>query len=117
MASSPEYETLKQCTSHLETAVKRMDNDLVHFLHREGFINDDILDIVLNPVAFVTSMQKASKVISCIKDRVKVDPHNYHLLVNGLKQGGYYYNPIVKTLEDVYLKQASLTQQSKHCVF
>ena len=104
-SDSPELRTLKECTPQLETAMKRLDRGLVHFLNQKHFIKDDVADMVLNPRSMLTEADKAWELVRWTKNRVKEDPPSYHVLLERLKQSGNLYKPIVKILETEYAKQ------------
>ena len=104
-APSPELRTLKVCTPQLETALTGLDRELVHFLNHNNFITDDVMDKVRNPVTMLTEADKAWKLVERIKNRVKLDPPSYHVLLGRLKQSGNLYKPIVKILEAEYARQ------------
>jgi hypothetical protein len=108
MSDSPEFRTLKECTSQLETALKRIDGDLVHFLNRKAFIDDDVEDRALDPVTLLTEAQKARDLVKGIKQLVKMDPPSYHVLLGRLKEGGKYYEPIVRILEKQFAIESEL---------
>ena len=109
-SDSPELRTLKVCTFQLKAALKRLDRELVHFLNQEGFINADDVEEVLSPrsiltespQSILTEADNACELVKWIKNRVKLDPPSYHVLLGGLKRSGY---AIVKILEAEYAKQ------------
>ena len=102
MSVSPELATVKNCTSQLETILKRCDRNIVHFLHNEGFIGADTYDEVLDPQSILTRAQRAGKVVNGIVTRIELDPPSFRLLVNCFKEGGKLYQPIVRILETEY---------------
>lgn len=69
MSDSPELETVKNCTSHLETALKVLDRELVHFLRDEGFTSDDAHDDLLNPHSTLTEAERAGELVKWIKNK------------------------------------------------
>lgn len=105
MNDSIELNILKKYTTKLETALRSVESNLVHFLHREGFLPDSIPDEILKPKSLWTDDQKAGELVKWIKHRVKQHPPSYHKLVAELKECGEHYHPIQKLLEDEYSKQ------------
>ena len=91
--------TVELCTIQLETALLGLERDLVHFLFQNGFISDDVRDKVLNPVSVLSEAEKAGEVVRWIKNRIKQDPTNYHVLMGKLQQCGKRYQPIINRLE------------------
>jgi hypothetical protein len=106
--NSPEFTTLRTCTSHLRTVLKVLDKDLVHFLYQKDFITQDVYVYILNPLTLLTDYQKAEELSRWIINRVKQDPPSYHVLLGMLKQSGKVYEPIVRILEADFAKQASV---------
>jgi hypothetical protein len=104
---SPEFRTLRVCTAQLETALKGLDRNLIHFLNREGFIKDEVHDHILNPVTMLRDDQKAWELAKWIIHRVKQHPPSYHVFLGRLKLSGKVYEPIVGILEAEFAKQAS----------
>ena len=104
---SSELRTLQECTPQLETALEGLDRRFVHFLQMEGFIRDDIADEIQNPKTSLTEAQKAREIVKWIKNRVRLDPPSYHVLLYGLNHSGHTYQPIVWILKTKYamLKQ------------
>lgn len=114
MNDTAELMSVKNCIQKLETALKGVDRDLVHFLNQEGFLTGDVHDEILKPVSMLTEVQKAGELVSFIKNRVGQDAKSYHTLVAWLKEHRHY-QPIVKVLEDEYRKhqQTHLSQDRK----
>ena len=86
-------------------ALKNVDEGFVYFLRNEGFISDNDVDSILNPVAVLTVAQKAQELVKLIKDRVELSSDSYRTLVAKFKLMGRRYEPIVKILEGEYAKQ------------
>ena len=105
LSSSVELKALKACTTQLETALKRQERDLLHFLNLEGFISDEVHDDVLNPLSIFNEVQKAGKLVRGIKWRVKQDRGSYHKLVAKLKEFGKVYEPLLRALEAEHSRQ------------
>lgn len=105
MSTSAELRTLEKCTPQLETALKGLERNLVHFLKDECFILDDVRDCILDARSILDKAEKAGELVKWIKNRVKLDPESYHILVNRFKQGGNLYRPIVRKLEEEYRRQ------------
>jgi len=99
MSESPELKAIKKCAPNLERALKGLDRDLVHFLNDEGFISDEVLNKVLNPVSVWSEDDKATELVKWIRNRVKQDPASFHTLLAWFKARGKYYEPIMMALE------------------
>ena len=104
-SASVELKTLRACTGQLETALKREERDLVHFLNVSGFISEDVYDIVLNPLSMLSEVQKAGELVKGIKWRVEQDRASYHELVAKLKDFGKVYKPVLRALEAEHTRQ------------
>jgi hypothetical protein len=107
---SPELRTLKECTPELETALRGLERGLVQFLDGKGFFIDGAAERILNPVTLLPLDERVGELVTCIKHRVGQYPPSYHVLLDRLKEGGKYYEPIVGILEVEFTKQ---TQPSK----
>ena len=103
MSNSPELEAVRKCTSHLETALKVLDRELVHFLRDEGFITDNVHDDLLTPRSTLTEAERAGELVKWIKNRVKQDPGSFHLLLHHFRRRGALYKPIANELSAEYL--------------
>ena len=103
MSDSPELEAVRKCTSHLETALKVLDREFVHFLRDEGFITDNVHDDILTPRSMLTEAERAGELVKWIKNRVKQDPKSFHLLLQHFRRRGALYKPIVNELSAEYL--------------
>ena len=113
---SRELTTVSKCSPQLETALARLDRDLVHFLKDKGFITQDVCDDVLDPRSMLSTTQKAHELVTGIRRQVELGPGSYHTLVDRLRAGGALYSGIVKILDEEYhgTSQASLPQQAAH---
>lgn len=96
---SIELRTLERCTPLLEKSLKILDRKLVHFLKEEYFIPDHVRDEVLETFSVLNETGKAGKLVTCIKNRVDLDPRNYYVLVDRLKKEYKLYEPILKALD------------------
>ena len=94
----------------LETAL-RSDRQIVHFLYREGFIHQNLRDDVMNPRSMLDEHEKAGVLVTRIMDRVKLSAHNYHTLLEHLRQRGKSYESIVKILNREYNRQQQTGEQ------
>ena len=74
MSSTPEYETMENCTPSLEIVFKGADREIVHYLKKEGFINESVRADVLNPRSMLTEKDKAGKLVEAIKDAISPGP-------------------------------------------
>ena len=102
MSDSPELETVRKCTSHLETALKVLDRELVHFLRDEGFFSSDVHDEILIPRSMLTEAERAGELVKWIGNWIKQDPKSFHILLHHFKQRGVLYAPIVEKLKTQY---------------
>ena len=114
MSDSPELRTVRKCTSRLETALKALDRDLVHFLGDEGFFPSDVYDEILNPRSMMTEAERAGELVKWIKNRVKQDPGSFHKLLYHFKQRGALYQPIAAKLSAEYHTIVTSTCPSQH---
>ena len=104
LADSVELRTVKMCTPQLETALKGLDRELVHFLNLEGFFDEEVAEKILDPVTLWTETEKAGELVKRIKQRLRLDPPSYRVLLEWLKQRGSRYRPILGILEAEFAK-------------
>lgn len=102
MSDSIELITVKECTPQLETALRGIDTEVVHFLYHEGFITDNVRDKVLNPASCLSEADKASELVKWIRNRVQQDRESYHIFLRRLKESGKLYQPIAGKMEAEY---------------
>ena len=100
-AESKEYITIVNCTSKLNIAL-RSDDEIVHFLDREGFIKHKIYNRIKDPISLLSDDDKAGLLVTGIKDKVELNPKNYHTFVDYLRQNRRMYRDIVDILDDEY---------------
>ena len=50
---------IKECTPDLETALSVLERGFFHFLALEGFITDDVSELVLDPQSMLSGKQRA----------------------------------------------------------
>ena len=99
-ASSVEYRTLEACTLDLELALKDPVRDLVHALHRRGFITQDDYDNIVDPRSLLTGRQKAGCLVDAIKKKVCMKRERYLDFIDILKkQPSNYYDEIIEILQ------------------
>ena len=110
--SSREYRTIVSCTQLLETAFKPPDRNIVHFLHREGFVTQEVHDDVLNPRSILNDHQKAGELVAGIRSQVKLSAKKYHKLINFLRDTGKQCESIVEILDKEYKQQEQGRYQS-----
>ena len=101
MEESREYSTLIKCTRQLETAL-RGDRDITHYLHEEGFLKKDDYDDVIDPNSRLSRVDKAGVLVTAIKEKVELNPDNYHKLVKYFHSNMKKYEDIVKILDKEY---------------
>ena len=105
MAQSREYKTVVSCSKPLETSLRAIDRGIVHFLHQEGFITQEVHDDVLNPRSILTSHQKAGVLVTAIRDKVELSAKSFHAFLDHLRQSGKHYEAIVSILDKEYSMQ------------
>ncbi len=93
------------CTKPLETALRALDGDIVHFLYQKGFITQEVHDDVLNPRSMLNAHQKAGELVTGIRNKVELSAQNFHTLVDYLRQRGKQYESLVDTLDREYNRQ------------
>jgi hypothetical protein len=106
---TPELEVVIKCTSDLESALQQLDKDLVHFMREKGFILDATHDEILKPQTMLTDVQRAGELVKCIRNRVEQDSSSFHTLLCYFKQGGAFYEPVVRKLTAGYPITCSAT--------
>ena len=74
----------------------------MHFLHREGFITNEVHDEVLKARSMWTDHQKAGELVTGIRNKVEVSAQNYHTFLNHLRQSGKQYESVVNILDEEY---------------
>ena len=113
MSSSPEYETIVNCTVGLEIIFKGCESSMVHFLRREGFIREAVSDDVLDPRSMLTQRDKAGRLVEGIRDAVFLNKDMFHTLLNHLRTCGKYYSSTVDSLSKELVKLGGVVQQTK----
>ena len=101
MEESKEYSTIVKCSRKLEIALKS-DRNIALFLLQQGFITQERYDEVINPKSNLTDAEKASMLVTAIRDRVELNPRNYHKVVDHLHQNIIRYGDIVEILDQQY---------------
>ena len=101
-----EAQTVVNCAKYLEVAFKGLDRDLVHYLHREGFISQEVYDEVLYPRSMLSLAQKAGQLVTGIRTKVSLSPLHYvkfleHLCTKRLR---FHFGGILGILEREYEK-------------
>ncbi len=102
-----EYKTILRCIEELELALKS-DGDILNFLDREGFIKPNVYDKVKNPISLLSDAEKAGLLVTGIKDKVKLNPKNYHKLMRHFHQDRKMYGDI---LDEEYRKQGGVPEE------
>ena len=101
MEESKEYSTIVKCRRKLEIALES-DRDIAQFLLQQGFITQERYDEVINPKSNLTDADKASMLVTAIRNRVELNPRNYHKVVDHLRQNIIRYGDIVEILDQQY---------------
>ena len=105
-----EYKTILRCIEELELALKS-DGDILNFLDREGFIKPNVYDKVKNPISLLSDAEKAGLLVTGIKDKVKLNPKNYHKLMRHFHQDRRLYGDIADILDEEYRKQGGVPEE------
>ena len=113
MATPKEAEsiTLLKCTAKLIIALSS-DDEILHFLDRERFIKPKIYKDVNNPKSLLSDDDKAGLLVTGIKDKVKLNPKNYHKLMRYFRGDSGMYGDIADILEEEYLRIGGVPQES-----
>ena len=102
MAESKEYSTIVKCSRKLEIALKS-DRDIAQFLHEQGLLTKDDYDAVNSPTLRFSSAEKSRILVTAIRDRVELNPDNYHIVVDYMRQRNVKrYRDIIKILDEEY---------------
>ncbi len=64
----------------LELALHK-DMHVTHFFHRSGLMSDKMHGTISDPSRMLSSQQKAGLFIDDIKRKVRLNPENYHTLI------------------------------------
>ena len=108
MAESKEYSTILNCNRKLEIALKS-DRDIALFLLQQGFITQERYDEINNPKSNLTDDAKASMLVTAIRDRVELNPRNYHKVVDHLRQNMIRYGDIIEILDQQYHQTTTIS--------
>ncbi len=99
-----EFITLVNCTDKLIIALCS-DDSILHYLDREGFIKPNIYKDVSNQKSLLSADEKAGLLVAGIKDKVKLNPKNYHKLMRHFRQDRRMYGDIADILDKEYHQQ------------
>ncbi len=105
-----EYKTILHCTEELKIALES-DRDILNFLNREGFIKPNIYEDVNNPDSSLSTSEKAGLLVTGIKNKVKLNPKNYHKLMRHFHQDRRLYGDIADILDEEYRKQGGMSEE------
>ena len=109
MADSAELNTIVSCTIELESALRGVDSDLMHFLRDEEFISKEVHDHIVNPGSI---LDEGEDLVMLIRSRVEQDPMCYHVLVQYFVAHGEPYQAILRTLGAAYITQRTAVRRS-----
>ncbi len=101
-----EFRTIVQCTEELEIALQS-DKAILNFLDREGFIKPSVYEDVNNPKSLLSASEKAGLLVTGIKNKVKLNPKNYHKLLKYFHKDRRMYGDIADILDNEYRQQPS----------
>ena len=99
MTESKEYSTIVECEGLLETALKS-DREIAQFLHQQGFITTEKYDEVISPTSMLSATDKASILVEGIRDKVKLNPHNYYKFIEHLHKNETRHGDILRILDN-----------------
>ena len=108
MADSAELNTIVSCTTELESALRGVDSNLVHFLRDEEFISEEVHDHILNPGSI---LDEGEDLVTLIRSHVEQDPMCYHSLVQYFAAKGESYQAILRTLGAAYITQRAAVRR------
>ncbi len=103
-AKSKEYITLVNCTAKLVIALCS-DDEILHYLNSKGFIKPKIYKEINNPKSMLSEDEKAGLLVTGIKNKVELNPKNYHKFVDHLRQNMILYGDILEILDAEYNSQ------------
>ena len=101
MTESKEYSTIIKCEGMLETALKN-DKEITHFFHLQGFITSEDYENITGPTSRLSVADKAVILVAGIRDRVKLNPENYHKFIDHLRLNKRRHGDILAILEREY---------------
>ncbi len=96
-----EYNTLVNCTTKLVIAL-HSDNLILNYLNREGFVKPNNYEEVNNPRSMLSPSEKAGLLVTGIKDKVELNPQNYHKLMRHFRVDRRMYGDIADILDKEY---------------
>ena len=105
-----EYITLVNCTAKLNITL-RSDDTILHFLDREGFIKPNIYEDINYPKSLLSAREKAGLLVTGIKDKVELNPKNYHTLMRYFREDRRMYGDIADILDEEYLKIGGVPEE------
>ena len=111
MAESREYATLVKHSEELEIALSS-DTNILHFLNKEGFITDSVYYEVCDPKSMMSPAEKSCKVVNAIRNKVKLNPQNYHKLLHHFRQDRRSYGDIADILDKEFAEHNMATPQT-----
>ena len=111
MAESREYANLVKHSEKLEIALSS-DTNILHFLNKEGFINDNVYDETRDPKSTMSPAEKSYKVVNAIRNKVKLNPQNYHKLLHHFRQDRRSYGDIADILDNEFIRNESEPQMN-----
>ena len=92
--ASPEYEKLITNGDKLSDAFKEELRHLSEILVNKGIISTDNKEEIL--LKGQIKAVGAARLLELLRNKVKVDPDNYHVFVAGLKEHGKKFKSILK---------------------
>ncbi len=105
--------TIARCTEKLEIALES-DKPILNFLDMEGFIKPNIYEDVNNPKSMLSVSEKAGLLVTGIKNKIKLNPKNYHKLMRHFHQDRRLYGDIADILDEEYRKQGGVPEKVHH---
>ena len=97
MEVNKEYESLAKFTADLSNLLQHNVVTVSGRLLVKGLVTKDVHDSMLTTEG-VSSQNKASRLISCVLDRVKCSSRCFHDFISVLREDAYYDDVVLKIL-------------------
>ena len=100
MTDTPEYKTLLQCNQTLRSALQEDIEAISGRLSAASLISDDLASDLTNKSR--SSSERTARLVHFVTQRVSVDPSNYVIFIDSLRQDPGVYSRILQILSDTY---------------
>ena len=98
--NTPEYRTIIQCTPELTAAVKDDLTSLSGELLAAGLIAEDNAANLRNQ--FIGKAERAARLVEYVRNRVSLDPGNYHSFIQVLEKRKDDHKNILRILDEKF---------------